>query len=169
MADPTRLPAAPKAAASATSLGTGAYVHEHRLRVRYAETDQMGRAHHANHIVYFEEGRTRMMAELGMPYAEVERRGFGLVVRAVDVRYRDAAVYEEELTVHTWVRTVRGASVDIAYEIRHAKGAGVVATGSTQLACVDLRSTPAQVQPLPRDLYDLFEAARLGRVVPRGP
>lgn len=144
------------------------YLHRHRLRVRYAETDQMGRAHHANHIVYMEEGRTRMMADLGLPYDEVERRGIGLVVRAVDVRYRDAALYDEELLVCTWVRTVRGASVEIAYDIRRIKDDTSVATGSTQLACVDLTREPAAVIPLPRDLFDLFDAARLGRVIPPG-
>jgi acyl-CoA thioester hydrolase len=140
------------------------FVHEHRLRVRYAETDQMGRAHHANHIVYMEEGRTRMMADLGLPYGEVEKRGFGLVVRAVDIRYRGAALYEDELVVRTHVRSVRGASVDIAYDIRRATDGAEVATGSTQLACVDLRATPPAVKPLPPDVAAVFEAARDGRV-----
>lgn len=144
--------------------GTQPYVHEHRLRVRYAETDQMGRAHHANHVVYMEEGRTRMMADLGLPYGDVERRGFGLVVRAVDVRYRGAAHYEDELVVRTHVRSVRGASVDIAYEILHARDGAPVATGSTQLACVDLRAVPPAVRPLPEDVAAIFEAARDGRI-----
>jgi acyl-CoA thioester hydrolase len=139
------------------------YVHEHRLRVRYAETDQMGRAHHASYVVYLEEGRTRMMADLGLSYADVERRGFGLVVRAVGLRYHAASVYEDELIVRTWVHELRGASVDLAYEVVKAADGVRVASGNTQLACVDLRADPPAVRPLPEDLAAMFQGARAGR------
>ncbi len=139
------------------------YVHEHTLRVRYAETDQMGRAHHASYVVYLEEGRTRMMADLGVSYADVERRGFGLVVRGVGLRYHAASEYEDQLVVRTWVRELRGASVDLAYELVRVSDGIKVASGNTQLACVDLRAEPPAVRPLPEDLATIFRAARAGR------
>ena len=68
---------------------------EHTTRVRYAETDQMGVVYHGNYLVYMEEGRTLMMESLGLPYAELERRGFGLVVRKAALRFRAPARYGE--------------------------------------------------------------------------
>ena len=63
-------------------------VHEHRLRVRYAETDQMGVVHHRIHLVYLEEARTEYMERLGCPYAGIEAAGVGLPVRRVDLSAR---------------------------------------------------------------------------------
>jgi acyl-CoA thioester hydrolase len=132
---------------------------EHSLRVRYAETDQMGRAHHGSFVLYLEDARTRMMAALGCSYADLEKRGFGLVVRELSLRYRNAAFYDEELLVATWVGALRGASVRIDYRVRRAAGGLVIADGATQLACVDLRADPPAVRPLPDDVFATFERA----------
>jgi acyl-CoA thioester hydrolase len=139
---------------------------EHRVRVRYGETDQMGRAHHGSFVLYLEDARTRMMAALGCSYAELEKRGFGLVVRELSLRYRNAALYDEELCVATWIGALRGASVHIDYRVRRAHDGLVIADGGTQLACVDLRCDPPAVRPLPDDVLATFErapAARGGR------
>jgi acyl-CoA thioester hydrolase len=132
-----------------------AYVH--RLRARYGETDQMGRVHHANYVLWMEEARTRMMADLGCAYGELEKRGFGLVVRAVDLRYRAACLFDDEVAIRTWVAELGPASVRIAYSIE--RGSELICTGSTQLACVDLRSEPPAVKPLPEDVLATFERA----------
>ena len=63
---------------------------EHRLRVRYGETDQMGVVHHPNYLHYMEEARTAYLAALGRPYSELERGGVGLVVRRVELRFGEA-------------------------------------------------------------------------------
>src|SRR5262245_39668532 len=84
---------------------------EHRLRVRYGETDQMGVVYHANYLVYLEDGRTRLMESLGCSYAELERTGWALVVRKAELRYRASARYDEELAIRTAVARVGGASV----------------------------------------------------------
>ncbi len=132
----------------------------HRLITRYAETDQMRRVHHSSFVIYLEEARTRMMRELGCSYALLERRGIGLVVRELQLRYRSAALYEDELEVQTWVAQLRGASVLLKYRI--LRGAELIATGSTQLACVDLEADPPAVRMLPPDVRAAFELA-LGR------
>jgi len=130
---------------------------EHRLRVRYGETDQMGRVHHANYLLYFEEARTGMMRALGASYAAVEATGVGLPVRKADLRYRRAAAYEEELVVETTIERVGPASVTFAYRIVSAVDAGLVATGSTELACIDLQS--GGLQPLPPSLSRVLASA----------
>lgn len=132
--------------------------HRHRLKVRYAETDQMGRVHHANYLLYLEEARTAMMEDLGWPYAELERGGLGLVVRDVGLRYRAAAYYADELEVETEVSSVRGASVELAYAVLRVATGERLATATTQLACVDLAADPPAVRMLPEDLRRGFEA-----------
>ena len=135
-------------------------VGEHLLRVRYGETDQMGVVHHANFLLYMEEGRTRLMRELGLPYSELEKRGWALVVRSADIRYRASAHYDEELLVRTHIRRLGRASVLFAYEVRRAQDDALLAEGSTDLACVRLDSA-RRPAPLPEELVaQLGGAAR---------
>ncbi len=126
--------------------------HEHRLHVRYAETDQMGVVYHANYLVYMEEGRTRMLAERGVPYHELERQGWALVVRKAEVRYRAGARYGDELVVRTFVERLGGASILLRYELERAADATLLATGSTELACVDLKDPARAPTMLPEHL-----------------
>lgn len=122
----------------------------HRLRTRYGETDQMGRIHHANFLLYLEEARTRMLAHAGVPYGELERQGVGLVVRSVELRFRAAALFDQELEIEVRVDALKGASLTLGYEIRC--GAEWLVSASTQLACVDLAARPAAVRALPEPL-----------------
>lgn len=130
--------------------------HQLLLRVRYGETDQMGVVHHANYLAYFEEGRTRMMADLGCPYGDLERAGIGLPVRKVELRYRAPALYEDELCVETRVTRLRAASVSFGYAIRRVADDELIVTGETELACVTL-GAERKVLALPESLRELLE------------
>lgn len=130
--------------------------HRLKLQVRYGETDQMGVVHHSNYLAYFEEGRTRMMADLGCSYAGLEREGIGLPVRSVELRYRAPAHYEEELIVETRVLGMRAASVSFGYEIRRVEDDQLLVTGTSELACIRLDET-RKVVPLPDSLRALLE------------
>ena len=132
--------------------------HEFSIRVRYSESDQMGVVHHANYLIYMEEGRTALMRELGFPYEDVERRGFGMAVRKVDVRYRAAARYGDMLLVRTWVEGFRGASITYSYEMLKEPERAVVATGSAEVACIGLRDGFRPV-PIPADIERALERA----------
>ncbi|MDE0895710.1 MAG: thioesterase family protein [Planctomycetota bacterium] len=126
-------------APDAAMMTDGTYFH--RLRVRYGETDQMGRVHHANYLLYMEEARTGMMRAMGASYAQMEREGIGLPVRKTDLRYRNAARYEEELVVETSIERVGPASVTFAYRIVRPEESGsstLIVTGSTELACISM-------------------------------
>src|SRR5690349_7628269 len=74
---------------------------ESRLRVRYKETDQMGIAHHANYIVWFEIGRTDLCRAVGFPYRDIEARGYILVVTETQCRYRVPYRYDDEVVIRT--------------------------------------------------------------------
>jgi acyl-CoA thioester hydrolase len=130
----------------------------HRLRVRYAETDQMGVVHHANYILYLEEARTVYMASLGCSYAALERSGVGLAVRKLRIHHRASALYEEELIVTTRIARVRGASVLFGYEVHRATDDVHLASAETELACIDLASDGRPPRPLPDELRTLLSA-----------
>ena len=132
---------------------------EHRLRVRYGETDQMGVVYHANYLVYMEEGRTRLMESLGCSYAELESEGWALVVRKADLRYRASARYDEELAIRTAVARVGGAAVLVRCEVRRAADGELLVEGSTELACVDRRSGSARAALLPERVRSLMSPA----------
>lgn len=131
--------------------------YDHRVRVRYAETDQMGVVHHANYVLYLEEARTAWMNALGVPYGQLERQGVGLAVRKVDLRYRESALYEDDLIVRTCLERLRGASVVFGYEVLRERDGALLVRGSTDLACIDLTGTRG-----PRALPEQVRAVMAG-------
>lgn len=135
--------------------------HELLLRVRYSETDQMRVVHHASYLIYMEEGRTALMRALGFPYDEVERRGLAMAVRKVDVRYRLAARYGDQIVVRTRVERFRGASIQYEYEMVRESNQELLATGSAEVACLrldgDMRPTP-----IPEDIRSALESHLAG-------
>lgn len=133
--------------------------YEHRLKVRYGETDQMGVVHHANYLLYLEEARTEYMAHLGCPYRLVEESGVGLPVRRVEVRHRAPAFYEEELVVQVTIARVKAASVSFTYEVTRATDGTAVASAMVELACVDLGGGTRKPRMLPDELRRLLENA----------
>ena len=106
-----------------------------RVRVRYKETDQMGIAHHANYVVWFEIGRTDLCRETGFPYTSIEERGFLLVVTEIGCRYRAAIRYDEEVIIRTSLAGAASRAMKFAYEIRVADD--VRATGFSSHMWVD--------------------------------
>ena len=91
---------------------------ESRVRVRYAETDQMGVVYHANYLVWFEIGRVDFIRELGLDYASMEREENALIA-VVDVRarYKAPARYDDDLAVRTRLLQVRGSIIRFGYTI----------------------------------------------------
>jgi acyl-CoA thioester hydrolase len=110
---------------------------ESRTRVRYAETDQMGIAHHANYIVWFEIGRTDLCRETGISYSQIEERGFLLVVTEVACRFRVPFKYDDEVVIHTSVGEAASRSIRFVYELRSGMAGTVHATGHSHHVWVD--------------------------------
>jgi acyl-CoA thioester hydrolase len=108
------------------------------IEVRYAETDQMGVVHHANYIVWFELARTRLCAMSGIPYAEIEKLGYLLMVIGVEARYRQPAHYGDTVEVACWVEGLTARTVQFAYSV--ARGETLLATGQSDHIWVDAAS-----------------------------
>lgn len=117
------------------------------IRVRYAETDRMGLLHHANYLVYFEQGRTELLRQRGLAYRDLEDQGFFLVLTKVDVRYRSPARYDDVVTLRTTVVRVTAVRIDHRYEL--FRDGTLLTEGTTTLACVDREG---RVQALPPSL-----------------
>jgi acyl-CoA thioester hydrolase len=110
---------------------------ESRLRVRYKETDQMGIAHHANYVVWFEIGRTDLCRATGFPYSEIERRGYILVVSEVQCRYRIPYRYDDEVVIRTHVAEMGSRIIRFAYELYDSRGETLHATAQTSHVWLD--------------------------------
>jgi acyl-CoA thioester hydrolase len=107
------------------------------IRVRYAEVDQMGALHHSRFWVYFEMGRTELLRQGGVAYADLEKAGVFFVVARCEARFHSPARYDDVLTLTTTITRMGAARIDHAYELKHAASGTVVATAQTTLACVD--------------------------------
>jgi acyl-CoA thioester hydrolase len=102
-----------------------------RVRVRYAETDQMGVVYHANYLVWFEVGRVEFIRQLGLDYKSMEQDGALIAVAEVTARYKAPARYDDELIVRTSLAGVRGPIVRFRYAVVRAADEMILCEGET--------------------------------------
>lgn len=119
------------------------------FHVRYAETDAMGIVHHASYIVWFEEGRSAYMRAHGLPYSEVERRGYYFTVVEVNARFLSPARYDDQVVVRTRLAELHSRGLTFAYEIRRLADDVLLVRGETRHICID---RTGKVQRIPEDL-----------------
>ena len=103
-----------------------------QVRVRYKDTDQMGIMHHSNYVVLYEQARTEWLRDMGLTYAEIERRGIMSPIIEVHSRYHYPAFYDEVLTVKVSMEEMPAARLVIASEVYNEAGK-LVNTGSVTL------------------------------------
>ena len=125
------------------------------VRVRYAETDQMGVVYHANYLVWCEIGRTDLIRQLGTSYADLERDGVGLAVIDASVRYHSAARYDDLIRIRTVLSDVRSRTVTFDYTIENASSGLRLASARTTLATLNkdgkLVAMPARIRKVMED------------------
>jgi acyl-CoA thioester hydrolase len=104
-----------------------------RVRVRYAETDQMGVVYYANYLVWMEVGRVEYCKAFGFNYRDMEiEDGVMLAVAESRCRYAFPARFDDEVVVETWVAEANSRMVTFAYEMRLADDGKKVAAGETR-------------------------------------
>jgi acyl-CoA thioester hydrolase len=137
-------------------MSTPPVVCESRLRVRYAETDQMGVVYHANHFVWFEIGRVELLRQLGFSYRDMEAND-GCFIAVVDARcrYKAPARYDDEIIVRTQLKNVRESVVHFGYELLREDGT-LLAEGETTHVVTD---SAMKMIPLPPKYLDAFKTA----------
>jgi acyl-CoA thioester hydrolase len=132
-------------------------VHEVELRVRYAETDQMGVVYHTNYLVWCEIGRTELIRALsGVSYAALEAQGVALAVAELSIRYHGAARYDNLIRVRTTMTEARSRSVTFEYLITNADTGERLASARTVLVSLDAKGRPTT---MPAELRARMAAA----------
>ena len=137
-----------------------------RVRVRYAETDTMGVAYHANYLVWCEIGRTDLIRTLGFSYAEMEQEGLRLAVAEATLRYSAPARYDDELIVETRLERVQSRFVTFTYRIVLENPAGpgqpgtLLATATTVLVSID---NDGRTRVMPEHVRETFDRVTAGR------
>ncbi len=134
-----------------------ATVNETRIRVRYAETDQMGVVYHSNHFIWFEVGRVELLRQLGFSYKNMEREDdcFIAVVEA-RCRYKAPVHYDDEVVVRTRLTHVREKVVRFGYELRRVETDELLAEGETTHIVANAKMKPRE---LPEKYMKAFRAA----------
>lgn len=113
--------------------------HEFKVRVRYAETDQMGVVYHGNYAQYFEMGRVEWLRNLGVSYRSMEEEGIMLPVVSLTMNYKKPARYDDLLTVRTIFKKQESVKIEFDYEILNEAGE-LLTTGNSVLVFVNMKS-----------------------------
>jgi len=129
-------------------------VNETRIRVRYAETDQMGVVYSANFFIWMEVGRVELCKACGFSYRDMEQDdGVYLAVAEASCRYRSPARFDDEVIIKTWIEEANTRIVIFQYEMRMADGDRILATGHTRHVFVN---RTMQRTRLPAKYHQMF-------------
>lgn len=127
-------------------------VHKYEIRVRYSDTDQMQRLHHAAYIEYLEVVRIEFLRSTGMSYKSVEESGYLLPVSTLEVSYRKGARYDDVIGFETTLEMI--SEVRLAFHSKLFVDSTLIATARVELACIDaVHHRPVR---LPEHLRDLL-------------
>lgn len=120
--------------------------YEFTVRVRYAETDQMGVVYHGNYAQYFEMGRVEWLRNLGVSYKWMEENGVMLPVVSLEMNYKKPARYDDLLRVKTVLKSQNSVKIEFDYEIYNEQNE-LLTTGYTMLVFVDMKTGRPIVPP----------------------
>ena len=130
----------------ASNTGSPGFASEARVKVRYAETDQMGIAYYANYLVWFEVGRSQYCNDRGFSYRNMESEtGLFLIVAESHCRYREPARYEDELIVTTRISRLTRRTIRFSYEITRSGDGASVAVGETLHVLANAQGRPSSM------------------------
>ena len=129
-------------------------ISESRIKVRYAETDQMGVVYYANYLVWFEVGRSQYCNDRGFSYRDMEKEaGLFMVVAEATCRYKNPARYEDELIVRTRITQLTRRTARFAYEVTRLADSASIAIGET----LHVLTTPeGRLSSFPERYFELF-------------
>lgn len=129
------------------------------MRVRYAETDQMGVVYHANYLVWCEIGRTDFIRHAGRSYADLERDGVRLAVSDASLRFHASARYDDPIRVHTSLTAIGSRGMAFAYRIVRADTDTLLVSAHTSLVSIN---TNGRLTALPALVRQWLEASQHG-------
>lgn len=134
-------------------------IFKHRLRVRYAETDQMGVVYYANYFVWFEAARTDFLRIIGIPYRALEQQGIFLPVVEAYAKYIAPAFYEDEIDVEICLKEIKSVSLKILYNVKRCSDNKLLVEGYTKHTVID---KSGKIKRLPDELKKKLNEYLLG-------
>ena len=135
------------------------FVHEHKKRIRYGETDQMGYLYYGNYALLFEIGRVEAIRSLGISYKELEEKlRIMMPVLYMECKYRLPVKYDENVTIRTILKEMPTKMIEFHHEIRNEAG-GIAHRGIVKLFFVDMEtnkrvSTPSYISDKITEYFD---------------
>ena len=130
-------------------------IYQYQLRVMYGDTDQMGHVYYANYGYYYEQARAEAIRSVGISYKEIEASGVIMPITRMNVRYIQPAVYDELLTIKTYVPHLPNRIMVFNYEIYNEAHA-LINEGETHLAFID--SVSRKIKSAPAILLEKLKA-----------
>ncbi len=128
-----------------------------KITVRYAETDQMGIAHHSNYAVWFEAARTEFIKDLGISYSDCEKRGLMLPLISLECQYKKPALYDEVLVISSKFDKLTPVRMIIKYEVRKEGEEEIIATGKTGHVWTDLSLRPINLKKKDPHVFEILQ------------
>ncbi len=138
--------------------------HDAIVRVRYAETDQMGVVYHANYLIWFEVGRVELIRALGIEYKRMETEDdCHIVVADAHCRYHLSAEYDDVLRIRTRIAESRNRIIKFSYEVIRDADGKVIANGETTHVICGSNGRPKMLPEKYRSVFDLVVAPQPDR------
>ena len=136
------------------------YTTEVDIRARYQETDTMGVVHHSVYLVWFEEGRSAYMREMGYPYTQLEEEGYMMPLTESQCKYKQSVKYDQVVTLRTRLKEMKSASLTLYYEVVNKETQEILTTGTTTHAVVNSDFKPIRIKKELPKLYDIMNATK---------
>lgn len=133
------------------------YTKDARIRVRYAETDQMGVVYHGNYYTWFEVGRSEFFNSLGYTYKELEQEGIILPLTESYCEYIKPAKYFDDIIIRTKIIALKGIRITFGYEVIREEDHALLAKGKTTHAFVNKELKPVRIKKVNKKVWELLE------------
>ncbi|NLP13051.1 MAG: acyl-CoA thioesterase [Clostridium sp.] len=130
------------------------FISETEIIVRYAETDQMGIVHHSNYPIWFEAARTDFIKKMGMPYSQIEERGFLLPLIELNCKYKGSARYEDRIIVRTRIKAISYSRITFSYEVFKLGKDALITSGETMHVWTNKQLKPLNIKKHAPDIYE---------------
>lgn len=135
------------------------FISHTKITVRYAETDQMGIAHHSNYFIWFEVGRDDFLRHIGTYYSKVEENGMMLPLIDAKCTYKSPARYFEDLYVNTYIKEMTAIRIVFGYSVEKSDSKIILAEGETVHVWVNKKFKPVSLKKHLPDVYNVLESA----------
>jgi len=122
------------------------FVFDHQIRVRYAETDQMGYVYYGNYAAFYEIARTEMLRSTGISYKELEEMGVMLPVTEMKTKYLKPGKYDDLITIRVTIRQKPAVRIIFEYELFN-EGGELLNQGETTLVFVNMEKNRPCMPP----------------------